>query len=333
MVVGTAQPECIVSGGEHFGSNPYTHFHDAYALSWTTFTTVGYGNTYTSTGNDLIAKDGTTKAHECLWVVFICNAEAFFGLLYAGMCASILFGKVNRVQSHAKLIFANAVCLQYEEIKEPEDEFPDDVSEQSTGKQFVKKFHKKWTTSSNNLNALFRSASRDEIDNSKRFTRSKSQDSDDKKVGHTPTAKLFRSSSQDDDDKFLHGSIRDGMKVSVTAPDSPLPPPFIPMKSPKLSGYSPIRAGHDKETPATSVDSELKTIPPIEQTPSKVEKFVDQFHGCPVLKFQVVNEVRLCSYVPFQCSTSFLSSCQANYKLVTTFRCVIERGLNLSMQS
>jgi hypothetical protein len=40
------------------------------------------------------------------------------GLLYAGMCAAILFGKVNRVQCHANVKFCNAVCLLYE----PENE-------------------------------------------------------------------------------------------------------------------------------------------------------------------------------------------------------------------
>ena len=122
LVAGTAQPECITSGGGHFGSNPYTLFNDAFHLSWTTFTTVGYGNGYTSTANDLIAADGTTDARKCSGVVFLCNSAAFMGLLYAGMCGAILFGKVNRVQSHAKLIFANAVCLQYEEIAEEEEE-------------------------------------------------------------------------------------------------------------------------------------------------------------------------------------------------------------------
>ncbi len=32
------------------------------------------------------------------------------------MCAAILFGKVNRVQSHAYLTFGNTVCLQYEHV-------------------------------------------------------------------------------------------------------------------------------------------------------------------------------------------------------------------------
>ena len=45
------------------------------------------------------------------------------GLLFAGMCAAILYGKVNRTQSHANIVFSNAVCIQYEE---EEDEIEDD---------------------------------------------------------------------------------------------------------------------------------------------------------------------------------------------------------------
>ena len=68
--------------------------------------------TYTSVGSNL----GDTKPNHCAWVVLLCTSQAFLGLLFAGMCAAILFGKVNRVQSHANIIFSNAVCLQYEEI-------------------------------------------------------------------------------------------------------------------------------------------------------------------------------------------------------------------------
>lgn len=162
MIAGEHQPECITSGGDHFGSNPYTKFNDAYELSWTTFTTVGYGNGYTSTANDLIAEDGTTKAHECALVVLLCNAEAFFGLLYAGMCGAILFGKVNRVQSHAKLIFANAVCLQYEEIEEDDYDEPDpESSERSSAVKLMKKYHKKWTNSSDNIGKLMNGSTKD----------------------------------------------------------------------------------------------------------------------------------------------------------------------------
>mmetsp|Transcript_11408 Transcript_11408/g.18551 ORF Transcript_11408/g.18551 Transcript_11408/m.18551 type:complete len:411 (+) Transcript_11408:388-1620(+) len=79
-----------------------------------------YGMTYTTTAGDF----QSTKPYQCTWVVFLSTSEAFLGLLFAGMCAAILFGKVNRVQSHANIIFGNAVCLQYEEMDD-EDEEPD----------------------------------------------------------------------------------------------------------------------------------------------------------------------------------------------------------------
>lgn len=86
---------------------------------------MGYGMSYTSTGNNF-GKD--TRPEECSGVVFLCTAEAFVGLLYAGMCTAVMFGKVHRIQSHhAHLIFCNAVCLQYEEVE------PDDVDDDEDG--------------------------------------------------------------------------------------------------------------------------------------------------------------------------------------------------------
>mmetsp|Transcript_29439 Transcript_29439/g.62539 ORF Transcript_29439/g.62539 Transcript_29439/m.62539 type:complete len:553 (-) Transcript_29439:137-1795(-) len=111
-LAGEFVPECIVVSGMPYGSNPESKFGDAFALSWTTFTTVGYGNVYTATGNDF----EISESEDCAAVVFLCTLESFLGLIYAGMCAAILFGKVNRVQSHAHLTFAYAVCLQYESV-------------------------------------------------------------------------------------------------------------------------------------------------------------------------------------------------------------------------
>jgi len=117
LLAGNAEPECIVASSENFGANPDSRFSDAFALSWTTFTTVGYGMTYTATSTDF----GDVKPSKCTMVFFLCTVEAFMGLLFAGMCAAILFGKVNRIQSHANIIFCNAVCLQYEEMDDDED--------------------------------------------------------------------------------------------------------------------------------------------------------------------------------------------------------------------
>jgi len=110
-LAGHMYPDCIVVSGAPYGTNPESKFSDAFAMSWTTFTTVGYGNVYTATGNDFVQSD----SEDCSGVVFLCTLESFTGLIYAGMCAAILFGKVNRVQSHAHLTFAHAVCLQFED--------------------------------------------------------------------------------------------------------------------------------------------------------------------------------------------------------------------------
>ncbi|KAL7541919.1 hypothetical protein ACHAWF_007053 [Thalassiosira exigua] len=127
---GNHEPNCIVTSGESFGAHSeHTKFSDAFSLSWTTFTTVGYGMTYTSTASDF----ADTKPAECTWVVFLCTVEAFMGLLYAGMCAAILFGKVNRVQSHAYIDFSNAVCLQYEEMDDDVGGVDFATSERSRG--------------------------------------------------------------------------------------------------------------------------------------------------------------------------------------------------------
>jgi hypothetical protein len=40
FLAGNSAPECIQVSTQDFGTNPETRFNDAFALSWTTFTTV-----------------------------------------------------------------------------------------------------------------------------------------------------------------------------------------------------------------------------------------------------------------------------------------------------
>lgn len=210
LVAGRAEPNCIVASGESFGATPHTEFSDAFALSWTTFTTVGYGMTYTSTGSDF----KSTEPHECTWVVFLCTSEAFLGLLFAGMCAAILFGKVNRVQSHANILFCNAVCLQYEE--EEGDDYVEPIhSERSAG------------------------------------------------AGR----KTPKSSSFFDPD------------AAYTIP--------LPDLDDEQAKDAPFTI------PLPDLDDEVDEENPMDAAPQSQDetKFVDQFNGCPILKFQVVNEL------------------------------------------
>lgn len=82
-------------------------FADAFALSWTTFSTVGYGSTYPALGYQ---NDSPTN---CFFISFICSLEALVGVLYSGFCGAILFGKVLRIQSHAQVIFSDPIVIRY----------------------------------------------------------------------------------------------------------------------------------------------------------------------------------------------------------------------------
>jgi hypothetical protein len=76
-LAGNMDPQCIRIGSEYFGwAN--TGFADAFALSWTTFSTVGYGSTYTALGYQNENRTG------CFFVSFICSLESLLGVLYSG---------------------------------------------------------------------------------------------------------------------------------------------------------------------------------------------------------------------------------------------------------
>lgn len=249
-VAGNHQPACIVAAGAPFGDNDAqdqdaTRFSDAFALSWTTFTTVGYGMIYTAVGGNFQpnGKGGKleTEPHECSWVVMLCTVEAFLGLLYAGMCAAILFGKVNRVQSHANIMFSNSVCLQYEWVEEEDDD--DDEEEEHEDDD------------------IFRSLPPQSI--------TTHQDQSELEIG------LGCGDEGEEKNNKERGADQDHVKrhplqsCASIDEESPLP------EDTELT-QSPHRAelGLCKEDDEKSCDA-----------------FIDQFNGCPVLKFQVVNEL------------------------------------------
>jgi hypothetical protein len=229
-IAGNAQPACIVAAGEPFGANSdvdATRFSDAFALSWTTFTTVGYGMIYTAVGGNFHPNGPggklETEPYQCTWVVTLCTMEAFLGLLYAGMCAAILFGKVNRVQSHANLIFSNSVCLQYEWVEEEDEDENEEEDDDDDREEPPRRIISDVTTREdlNKLQIAFGSGGEGE-DNNK----------------------------EEEKDTVRRSSL----------------------------GNESV----DEENPLT-MDTALAQSPQ--------DAFIDQFNGCPVLKFQVVNEL------------------------------------------
>lgn len=105
-IAGSADAECVRVGGNSF-NEVGTAFSDAFALSWTTFSTVGYGSTYPALGYQNSSKNN------CIYIHLVCSLEALIGVLYSGFCGAILFGKVLRIQSQAQVVFSDPIVIKY----------------------------------------------------------------------------------------------------------------------------------------------------------------------------------------------------------------------------
>mmetsp|Transcript_38456 Transcript_38456/g.54121 ORF Transcript_38456/g.54121 Transcript_38456/m.54121 type:complete len:502 (+) Transcript_38456:80-1585(+) len=132
IAAGRMDEECVRVGGKTFDSAG-TAFADAFALSWTTFSTVGYGSTYPALGHE---NDNPTN---CLFITAVCSLESFIGVLYSGFCGAILFGKVLRIQSHAQVIFSDPIVIRYGSGVENHSDEDDDEGMSDDGKDHKKK--------------------------------------------------------------------------------------------------------------------------------------------------------------------------------------------------
>ena len=75
-------------------------FELAFELSWSTFTTVGYG---------AVAPSG----EDCYPLRVLCSLFAFLGLLFNSLSAAIFFSKLERVLTKASVTFSSCICLQF----------------------------------------------------------------------------------------------------------------------------------------------------------------------------------------------------------------------------
>lgn len=108
-------------------------FNDALHLSWTTFTTVGYGIISPSTGGrEEFLSDPSffDKEGLCLLVNIILSFESLMGVLFVGLCSAILFGKLMSFQSNAKVAFSTIMVVNYgkKEFIENDDDSDDDAA-------------------------------------------------------------------------------------------------------------------------------------------------------------------------------------------------------------
>lgn len=130
MAAGRIDAKCVQIGGAPIGMNSAA-FVDAFALSWTTFSTVGYGSTYPSLGWQ------NNSPSNCVFITAICSFEAFIGVLYSGFCGALLFGKVLRIQSHAQVIFSDPIVIRYGSGVERTPDVAEDDKEDHAGGAFM----------------------------------------------------------------------------------------------------------------------------------------------------------------------------------------------------
>jgi hypothetical protein len=121
FLAGQLDPQCVRVSGEPFQVSS-AGFADAFTLSWTTFSTVGYGNAYPALGHE------NDSPSNCTFVTTVCSLESFIGVLYSGFCGAILFGKVLRIQSRAQVVFSDPIVIRYgsgveAHIEDDEDEY------------------------------------------------------------------------------------------------------------------------------------------------------------------------------------------------------------------
>jgi hypothetical protein len=109
LVIALTYPQCINSGGEPIGAGiGAREFGDCFQLSWTTFSTVGYGIIFPATGaSHFYVPTG------CVGIGIIGSFEAFMGVLFAGFCGAILFGKVLRSQNNAQVFFSDPIVVRF----------------------------------------------------------------------------------------------------------------------------------------------------------------------------------------------------------------------------
>ncbi len=112
----TKKADCV-----RVGSSSLANFDDGgqmfsglFAISWTTLSTVGYGNSWPALSQDIDPdSDSETPLAYCPGINVLLMVEAFIGVCFAGACGAILFKKVVEIQSQAQVTFSQPVVIRF----------------------------------------------------------------------------------------------------------------------------------------------------------------------------------------------------------------------------
>lgn len=101
--------DCLRIGEQPFGASATRSLvAQAFALSWHTFSTVGYGSTYPA----LSTQHNHENDARCALINFICPLEALVGVIFAGFTGAVIFAKVTRVSQRAPVKFCQPLLVK-----------------------------------------------------------------------------------------------------------------------------------------------------------------------------------------------------------------------------
>ncbi len=115
MAAATLEPQCVTNSV--FDDDEYTFLagiSDAWQLSWTTYSTVGYGVISASTSAVFLDNiDERSMDKHCALMNIILSFESLIGILAVSFAGAIIFGKLMQFQCDAKVKFSSIVVVTY----------------------------------------------------------------------------------------------------------------------------------------------------------------------------------------------------------------------------
>jgi len=105
------EPYCLrFSPDERDFEEAGSHFIDAYQLSWTTFSTVGYGLVHPQVQP---VEDESVAFVKCAFMKLILSLESFVGVLFASFCGAVIVGKMTRAKSTAPVRYSQRMTIRF----------------------------------------------------------------------------------------------------------------------------------------------------------------------------------------------------------------------------
>jgi hypothetical protein len=132
MAVARIEPRCVTSTIFQTQNSFAAKLNDALNLSWTTFSTVGYGGISPATSAMFVEDmEHFRKSGSCAIMSFLLSFESLVGILFVTFAGAIMYVKLIQFQSNAQVKFSSVMVVKYGSGVEWQDIDLDDISTES----------------------------------------------------------------------------------------------------------------------------------------------------------------------------------------------------------